>query len=54
MADSQHKQVRTMRCPKCGGRLRTKKTQPKGTTTKRRRVCVQCGYRVSTVEREMI
>lgn len=40
-----------MPCPSCKGRFsRTIDTRPSGSQTRRRRLCVTCGYRYTTYE----
>ena len=39
-----------MKCPKCGGKTRVRDSRSYHGTTRRRRVCLICGGRFSTVE----
>jgi len=40
-----------MKCPKCGGRIRTFDSRPRpDNTVWRRKRCDACGYRFTTVE----
>lgn len=41
-----------MKCPICGGNTEVRDSRPKVDTIYRRRRCVKCNYRFSTVEVE--
>jgi len=44
-----------MKCPKCKGEVRTIDSRPttNGNGVRRRRKCTKCGYKFTTVEREV-
>lgn len=42
-----------MKCPKCGGRLKTFDSRPRDGSVYRRKRCLACGYTFSTIEISM-
>lgn len=39
-----------MTCPKCNGKTKILDSRGGGDSVKRRRLCLECGYRFSTIE----
>lgn len=50
MIDRKKGGVKLMKCPKCNGNTKVTDSRCEDDCVNRRRVCLECGYRFSTIE----